>query len=156
MSRNLQEILRRVSIGDIPLAPVARVEPSTSLEEVYGHLDAGYPAVLVCDRGAIVGIFTERDVLYRTALESVDPASPVAAYMTRSPTTLERSARLAEAIVIMTREGYRNIPLEPAPGRPAGMVTSRDVLGFIAGFFPESVLNLPPRLRQVLVRPEGG
>lgn len=112
--------------------------------------------VVVDAEGRAVGIFTERDVLYRTALEEIDPGTPIAEVMTRSPETLAVDARVAEAIDLMQSGGYRHIPLVDSTGRHAGILTSRDVVRHIASYFPEIVLNLPPHLHQLFERPEGG
>ena len=52
--------------------------------------------------------------------------------------------------------GCRQLPLLSEEGAPVGIVASRDVLRFLADHFPETLLNLPPRLRQAMPRPEGG
>jgi len=44
----------------------------------------------------------------------------------------------------MSVAGYRTIPLIDAEGRPIGVVTVNDVLRWLAGQFPEAVLNLRP------------
>jgi CBS domain-containing protein len=44
----------------------------------------------------------------------------------------------------MSVAGYRTIPLVDAEGRPIGVVTVSDVVRWLAGLFPEAVLNLRP------------
>ena len=56
----------------------------------------------------------------------------------------------------MVKGGYRHVPVVDAEQRQVGLLSSRVILRFIADHFPEAVLNLPPRLNQVLSRPEGG
>lgn len=60
-------------------------------------------AVLVTDQNRLVGIFTERDILYRTALEG-DPEAPIGELMTRELVTLRSDQRVTEAILTMTEE----------------------------------------------------
>jgi CBS domain-containing protein len=133
------------------------VAPDTTVSEVYELLDRRrINAVVVCAGDAVVGIFTQRDILYRTALEALDPATPIAELMTPDPFTLRIDQQLADAIHAMTVHGYRNVPLVDADGRWLGLLSSRNVLRFIAAHFPEAVLNLPPRLDQHLARSEGG
>lgn len=60
-------------------------------------------AVLVTDQNRLVGIFTERDILYRTALEG-DPEAPIGEAMTRELVTLRSDQRVTEAIRTMTEE----------------------------------------------------
>ena len=157
MARSIEEILRDVRIEEIKLRPAVRATRATPLEEVYGLLEMSrHGAVLICDGEIVCGIFTERDVLYRTALEGLDPATPIGELMTPNPVTLERRALVAEAIRLMTERGYRHVPLVNAEGEYQGLLASRDVLRFIADHFPETLLNLPPRLRQTYSTPEGG
>jgi hypothetical protein len=56
----------------------------------------------------------------------------------------------------MTVHGYRSVPLVDERDRWLGLLSSRNVLRYIAEHFPEAVLNLPPRLNQHLRRAEGG
>jgi CBS domain-containing protein len=44
----------------------------------------------------------------------------------------------------MSVAGYRTIPLVDGDGRPIGVVTVSDVVRWLAGQFPETVLNLRP------------
>jgi len=157
MARSIEEVLDDVRIDEIPLKSPITVAPETSLEEVYALLEVSpHGAVLVCSDEGIRGIFTERDVLYRTALEGIDPSTPIEQLMTADPVTVAGSERVAEAIRMMTDSGYRHLPLTDRGGCCEGLLASRDVLRFIADHFPEAVLNLPPRLHQQMRRPEGG
>ncbi len=157
MPRAIEEILREVRIRDLELEEPCRVDPDTPLGEVYRRLDVERPgAVLVCEEGRVIGVFTDRDVLYRTALEGFEPSTPIRDLMTPDPVTARADQRLAEAISAMIRGGHRRVPLRDGDGRDVGIVSGRDILRFIAGHYPEAVLNLPPRLHQQMSRPEGG
>lgn len=157
MEPSIEKILREIRIEDLGLERSPSVAPSTPLGEVYRLLEQeNRGAVVICDGDKVEGIFTERDVLYRTVLEGTDLATPIRALMTRRPKTLPPTARLAEVFRLMTEGGHRHVPIVDEKGCGAGLVTSRDVLRFIAGHFSEAVLNLPPRLHQIMDRPEGG
>ncbi len=157
MAKTIEETLTGVLISELRLEVGGAVAPDTTIAEVYEILDRRrINAAVVCEGETVVGIFTQRDILYRTALEAIDPATPIAELMTPEPFTLRVDQRLADAIHAMTVRGYRNVPLVDAGGRWLGLLSSRNVLRFIAAHFPEAVLNLPPRLDQHLARPEGG
>ena len=157
MPRSIEEILQDVRIEEVTLRSAVVTSPSTPLSEVYGLLEASqHGAVMVCDGSTVRGVFTERDVLYRTALEDIAPETPIGDLMTGDPVTLHPSARVAEAVALMTARGYRHIPLVDDDGCYVGLLASRNVLRFIADHFPEAVLNLPPRLHQRMLTPEGG
>lgn len=157
MARSIEEVLKEVRIEEVKLEPAITVAGDTSLEEIYRLLEASpHGAIVVLEDTRIVGIFTERDVLYRTALEDLDPDTPIEELMTPDPTTIAVSERLAAAVRVMTERGYRHVPLVDGEDRYLGLLASRDVLGFIADHFPEAVLNLPPHLHQKMLTPEGG
>jgi len=157
MAPGIEEILRDVRVADVKPESASPVSPSTTLGEVYRLLDEGSRgAVVVCEGDRIVGIFTERDVLYRTSLEGIDLDTPISELMTRDPESVPVTTRLADAVRAMTEGGFRHLPLDDGDGCCAGILTSRDVLRFLADHFSEAVLNLPPRLHQRMRRPEGG
>ena len=156
MSEAFDRLLVSVRISDLPRRKVCKVEPSTPLGEVYRQLDHEHGvAVLVCEGPDLVGIFTERDVLYRTALEG-DADTPIRELMTPSPITLTADRKLVEAIRIMTEKDIRHLPMPGDDDNEAGLIGGRDVLKMIAEHFPETLLNLPPRLHQQMRTPEGG
>lgn len=111
---------------------------------------------MVCEGDRVVGIFTQRDVLNRTALEALDPATPVSEVMSARPITIGLGQDLADAIQAMVEGAYRHVPVVDDTGNQVGLLSSRVILRYIADHFPEEVLNLPPMLDQVMLRPEGG
>ncbi len=155
MSSDFDQVLADVRISELPRRPVCRVEPSTPLGEVYRRLAAEHcVAVLVYEGSKLLGIFTERDILYRTALEG-DLETPVSDLMSRNLVTIAGDDRLAEAIHTMAEQGIRHVPVSGSEGDETGLIGGRDVLKMIAEYFPEALLNLPPRLHQKMSTPEG-
>jgi CBS domain-containing protein len=129
-----------------PAEPICLQENATvqeAIERMLAHRQAG---VLVVDgEGRLTGIFTERDVLTRVAGHGRDPRDTrLDAVMTREPEALRPGDRVAYAVHCMSVAGYRTVPLVDAVGRPLGVVTVSDVIRWLAGLFPEAVLNLPP------------
>jgi CBS domain-containing protein len=129
-----------------PAEPVCLRETASvqeAIERMLAHRQAG---VLVIDAdGRLMGIFTERDVLTRVAGQGRDPRNTaLGAVMTRDPEALAPGDRVAYAVHSMSVAGYRTVPLVDAERRPLGVVTVSDVIRWLAGLFPEAVLNLPP------------
>jgi CBS domain-containing protein len=123
------------------------VAGTLSVKEAVGRMMAGRrAAVLVVDgQGRLVGIFTERDVLTRVVARGLDPASTtLAQVMTPDPDALAVGDRVAYAVNRMSVAGYRTIPLVDADRRPVGVVTVHHFIKWMAGLFPEAVLNLRP------------
>lgn len=157
MAGRIEEILKTVRVRDLELQSDHRIEPSTPLKEVYRTFDEQrHGAAMICDGEHVVGIFTQRDVLYRTALEDLDPQTPISTLMSDRPVTIGLNAALADAIQAMVDGGYRHVPVVDEENHQVGLLSSRVILRFIADHYPEAVLNLPPRLSQVMTRPEGG
>lgn len=104
--------------------------PHTSIADAARVMKAhAIGALMVVDDGRLVGICTERDVLFRVVAADKDPKSTrVAMAMTRKPRTLEASRPLGHALHLMYEGGFRHVPIVEH-GKPVGMVSARDALG---------------------------
>jgi CBS domain-containing protein len=83
---------------------------------------------LVLEEGALVGIFTERDILSAFEQFRADPArvSPVSKGTTRNPLTIGPDATVGEAMDKMLDGGFRHLPV--MDGRTlVGIVSMRDL-----------------------------
>jgi len=90
-------------------------------------------SALVMDHDALVGIFTERDVLH--ALRRSPTAalgSPVAKWMTKDPMTISPDETVRAALGRMLRGGFRHLPVMQG-GHVVGIVSLRDLARAIAG-----------------------
>lgn len=111
---------------------------------------------MVCQGKRIIGIMTERDVLMKVVARDVSYDDPVDKFMTANPRTLTSDRTIGEAISLMMREGFRNVPImDAATGDAIGLFRVRDVVLHLAESFPAHVLNLPPRPHQEMKTPEG-
>jgi CBS domain-containing protein len=129
-----------------PAEPVCLRETATVQEAIERMLGRRQAGVLIVDaEGRLTGIFTERDVLTRVAGQGRDSRSTaLGEVMTRDPEALAPGDRVAYAVHSMSVAGYRTVPLVDTSQRPVGVVTVSDVIRWLAGLFPEAVLNLPP------------
>ncbi len=153
----LGEALDTERIRALRLSEPARVSPETSLTDTIRAMrTARIGCALVCEGDRVVGILTERDVLNRVVGLRVDYDAPVRKFMTREPRSLSPDDTLGKALRMMTDKGYRHVPLLDTNGRDAGMVCAKDLVEYIAEHFPAEVVNLPPRLHQVMRKREGG
>lgn len=84
-------------------------------------------AVIIGDRGRLVGIFTERDLLTRVAVNGVDMATtPLSQVMSRYPISLPPGASVREALKIMQRHNFRHLPVVE-DHTVVGIVSIRDL-----------------------------
>jgi CBS domain-containing protein len=129
-----------------PAEPICLLGTATVSEAIERMLARRQAGVLVVDgAGKLIGIFTERDVLTRVAGRGRDAGQTrLGEVMTRDPDALGVGDRVAYAVHSMSVAGYRTVPLVDADRRPIGVVTVSDVIRWLAGLFPEAVLNLPP------------
>jgi CBS domain-containing protein len=93
---------------------------------------------------ALVGVFTERDLLNRALVKKGYARLALSKVMTPAPETLRPKDSLAYALNKMSVGRFRHIPLVDERKVPVGMLSIRDVIDFVVELIPETVLNLPP------------
>ena len=119
MHTSLRELIRRE-----PLV----CKPQDSLQAALQAMQRGKTGsiVIVSTEAAPLGIFTERDLLKRTAAGDIDLAQSIEHYMTRALHTLPAAASGAEAAMLMVKWGIRHV-LVVEEGRLVGVVAERDL-----------------------------
>jgi CBS domain-containing protein len=86
-------------------------------------------ALMVCNKNRLVGMFTERDALFRVMAEARDPqTTSLAEVMTPHPQTVEPDKPLGHALHMMYEGGFRHVPVVEN-GTPVGLVSARHALG---------------------------
>ena len=58
--------------------------------------------------------------------------------MTKNPQSLPATAKIAFAVQRMDLGGYRHVPITGTDGRPAGIFSVRDILGYLTRKMAES------------------
>jgi CBS domain-containing protein len=109
--------------------PLITVNPEATVMDVSRAMaSANTGAVVVIDAGHAVGIFTERDAVYRVVAKELNPATTaVRQVMTNTPLMLPADATYGLAMAAMHEHGFRHIPVTEQ-GRVIGMVTARNAL----------------------------
>ena len=86
-------------------------------------------SIMIVEAGHLVGIFTERDALFRITAEGRDAKTvKLAEVMTSHPQTIDPDKPIGHALLMMYEGGFRHVPVVK-DGRPVGMVSARDALG---------------------------
>jgi CBS domain-containing protein len=101
----------------------------------------------------LVGIFTERDYLLRSATHRGLGRLQLKKVMSPSPESLRPKDSVAYALQKMSVGRFRHVPVVDDQGLPVGMITTRDLVDFLVELCPEEILNLPPE-PQLAFHPE--
>jgi CBS domain-containing protein len=121
----VREILARKGSEVVTAAP-----ESTVLEAAQLMNARGIGAVPVMEYGALVGIFTERDLMRRVVAEGLDPrATRVRQVMTGEPLTARPETTVEDCGALMTARRIRHLPVLGTGGL-VGIVTIGDLLAF--------------------------
>jgi len=85
-------------------------------------------AVMVVDNEKLVGIFTERDAVFRVIAPGLEARTTrLADVMTPSPMSVDPERSFGYALQMMHEHGFRHVPVVE-DGRPVGIVSARDAL----------------------------
>ena len=158
---HIRDLIRTSTVLELGPLPAPRLPATATKAQVLKHLvRSRRGAVVAVDGMRPIGILTERDVLFGLADGGYGPSDPAreapfSAIMSQPVVTVRRQVTLHEAIVQMHRARHRHLVVVDAAGELRGLLTSSDLVQFIADQFPEDVVNLPPRLHQQLDSPDG-
>lgn len=105
-------------------------KPSATVLEAVRIMKANRSsAVVVVERRELVGICTERDVVFGVVAEGLDPRrTQVAEVMTRDPQTIGPDRPLAHALHLMYEGHFRHVPVVDGSGHPIGLLCASDAL----------------------------
>lgn len=103
--------------------------PECSVSEATRRMaDRNVGAVLVVQDESLVGIFTERDAVFRVMARGLDAnTTPLSEVMTPEPKTVSPEKPFGYALVMMQENGFRHAPIVEN-GRPVGIVSSRSAM----------------------------
>lgn len=133
-------------VGDLPPRPHAVVDIDDAMWKVVDAMKSkGRGAVLVEEDGALVGIFTERDLVSRLDHDDALWSHVIVRdVMTPHPTVVRREDSVAEALRLLVQGRRRHLPIVDDKGKALGLLSIRDILTYVASKFPEEMMNLPP------------
>ena len=120
---------------------IVAVAPATPIIEAVRLMKERHiGALMVVESDRLVGILSERDVVFRVVAEERDAKSTrVADVMTANPETIRPEKPFGHALHIMCEGGFRHVPVVDAQGRAVGMVSARDALDLEEQEFEEAL-----------------
>lgn len=87
-------------------------------------------SVLVIDPArALIGIFTERDLMTKVVAQSLDPrATTLSDVMTPRPQSIAPETAVSDALLLMKGAGFRHLPVVNQASEILGVFSIRDAL----------------------------
>jgi len=105
---------------------------ATVLEAVRAMNAQKIGALLICDGGEVLGIFTERDVLTRVLENERDPAATkISEVMSSEVVTVGPSTHVEEAMAVITERRCRHLPVLD-DGKLVGLVSIGDLTRWVS------------------------
>lgn len=144
------------SVGDVMIRHIQAASPSTTIVQAYEMMMDGnfHHLPVVDERGALVGVVSEKEVLRAIPPPTADAAllaaqrrllaAPIRLIMTSVPTVSDTDS-LGLAIDRMVEDGASALAVVDAGSRPVGIITPVDVA---------MVFSRAPRLARVLEGPD--
>ena len=146
MRMSIEHDLQTEKIAHLELSEYAVVKAGSTISEVLDVMRRErISATLVeDDKGKLVGIFTERDVLIRVVDDPATWDQCVDAFMTTEPQTVSPDEPVSQALRLMNAGHYRNVPVLDDEGNITGNLSHHTLIRFLTERFPREIYNLPP------------
>ncbi len=109
--------------------PLIHADSSDNIRNVAQKMaEKNVGAVAVLDKGKLVGVFSERDLMTRVVARGLNPEkTPVQDVMSRSLVVADPREDLESALQKMNSQGCRHLPVVDR-GNLIGMISLRDLL----------------------------
>lgn len=142
---SLEHDLRQERVMHLDLTEFTAVTGQLSVRETLNRMrDNDHNCAFITKDGALVGIFTDRDVLRKVVDAPQVWDQPISTVMTPSPLTVQESDPADKALALMDGQHFRNVPVLDAKGTIVGNLTHYAIIKYLCDRFPQSVYNLPP------------
>ncbi len=129
----LERALAEDKVTKINARPFTSVSPDATVQEAMrklGELD--HACLLVEEKGALVGVFSDRDVLKKVALEYGEVKDrPIREFMTADPVFVYETDSSAAALTVMAVLGFRHVPVLNLDDQIVGLISPRRVTEFL-------------------------
>ena len=141
----------------LDLSEYCLVQSGTTIRETVATMRAQETncAFIIRD-DALVGIFTDRDVMRRVVDRPDIWDHPIDEVMTHDPRAAESGESVGEAVAMMDALHFRNVPIRNADGMITGNLTHFSLIRYLADNFQNEILNLPPTPDQFGKQRDGG
>ena len=135
----LEQALAEESVAAIKHEPFASVSPDTPICEAVEKLAGLHVAcLLVEDGGELLGVFSDRDVLDKVALEFTERRDDkVRDVMTENPVYVYENDSAAATLSVMAVSGFRHVPVLDLDNQLVGIVSPQRITKFLHQYFDD-------------------
>lgn len=131
---SLEKNLEDVQIDHLDLSDYHSAEIGTSVKTVVeGMRTSDHNCTIVTDRGELIGIFTDHDILMKIADNIETWHRPIDDFVRPSPFTLTDKDSLKTALTLMDEKQFRNIPVVDDQGHLVGNLTHHALIDYLTG-----------------------
>ena len=111
--------------------------------------DRNIGALPIVEGDSLVGMFTERDALYRVVHSKLDPAStPVREVMTKDPDCVASAMSVIDAMRMVSEKRFRHLPVVEE-GKLLGLVSSGDLTRWVVDEQKAEISDLNQGMRSM-------
>ncbi len=136
-----------LKVSDVMSTNLVTARPNETIVNVARKMaenDVG-SVIIVDEKGTLLGIITEKDIVTRVVARGLDPRNTYAEeIMTRNPITIYEDATLAAAAEYMYEKKIGHLPVVNSEGRLVGIVARSDII------------RIAPSLIEILFLKEAG
>lgn len=109
------------------------VESNLTIQDTaQAMVESKIDSILVFENNKIIGIVTEKDILYDVVAKGLDPTRTTLKQITKSPLiTIQKTAPVRQALELMRKHDIRRLVVMDK--RPIGLITQKMVCGNLEG-----------------------
>lgn len=132
--------MRHLTAGELMSSPIESVEADTTLK-IAAHvlIEKDVQRLLVTDKGTPVGVISTSDFVSSLAREEKPLRETVADVMSDAILVCRDETPLTSAARTMTQAGWRSVLVVDAKGKPAGVVSGKDLLPYVVNGVDEKL-----------------
>ncbi len=129
----LEQALAEETVAAMQMKPIAKVDQNTPVHAAVETLARLHVSCLLVEQdGRLIGVFSDRDVLERVALEYDQVHNlPISEVMTTNPVYAYESDSAAAALTIMAVSGFRHVPVTNIEQQVIGIISPQRVNEFL-------------------------
>ena len=143
-------------VGELPIAEPLTLASSESVAQALAVMrENSRTSLMVRTKEDDHIVFSDRDILERCMEHDFDWEQPIENVLGSPLPAVDRQTSLGDAVALMLKHSSARLPVDES-GDVIGLIRLNDVLRQFAEFFPEEILNVPPRPHQIVTSREGG